>query len=311
MTEISQKLKQVLDEIWQVVMGQEELKQDILIALLSSGHILLEWVPWLAKTLTVSSFAHTLWLDFQRIQFTPDLLPSDIIWARIYNPESREYEIKKWPIFSNIILADEINRAPSKVQSALLEAMQEKQVTIGDTTITLPSPFIVLATQNPLEQEGTFPLPEAQLDRFTIQTILNYPSQEEELQILKTESSRKSYKLKKILTKKDIHEAIEKIASQEISETAYQYICNIVRATRDTKIAPHMMIGASPRASLALAECSKVLSFLKWRNFVLPEDIKSLAPRILRHRIILHYEALADGITSDMAIQELLEHIKV
>ncbi|MCH8518266.1 MoxR family ATPase [Candidatus Gracilibacteria bacterium] len=311
MENLQAKLGDVLTEVGKVVVGQDELKQHILIALLSEGHILIEGAPGLAKTLTVSSFAKTLGLEFQRIQFTPDLLPSDIIGARIYNPDTKNFEVKKGPIFSNIILADEINRAPSKVQSALLEAMQEGQVTIGDTTFPLPSPFMVLATQNPLEQEGTFPLPEAQLDRFLLHHTLEYPSYEEELHIIQEDANRKNIKLKKILSSEDIKELQESMNSIDIQESLYTYILDIVRATRDKEKYPELMYGASPRASIALLKSSYAKSLLENRSFILPEDIKLLAIPVLRHRIILSYEALAEDISADDIIKKILDNTSI
>ncbi len=300
------KLKEVIEEVSKVVVGQDELKEQILIALLSRGHILIEWAPGLAKTLTVSSFAKTLWLSFQRIQFTPDLLPSDLIWARIYNPDSKSFEIKKWPLFAHIILADEINRAPSKVQSALLEAMQEGQVTIWEETFPLPSPFIVLATQNPLEQEGTFPLPEAQLDRFLLHTILDYPSYEEEREILFWDSERSSIHLKKILNSKDIQVLTGELKDVQVEASLYTYILDIVSATRNNTKYPEILYWASPRAGIALLKSAKARAFLHGRNFVLPEDIKALCKSVLRHRMILSYEALAQEISPDKLIQKIL-----
>lgn len=311
MSENREKLKKILEEVSKVVVWQESLKQDILIALLSEWHILIEWVPWLAKTLTVSSFAKTLGLKFQRIQFTPDLLPSDIIGARIYNPDSQKFEVKKWPIFSHIILADEINRAPSKVQSALLEAMQEGQVTIGDTTFPLPSPFMVLATQNPLEQEGTFPLPEAQLDRFLLHHFLEYPNYHEELEIMKQESVRKNITLQKILQADDIHTFREQRTEIWVQESLYEYIAEIIRATRDTKKYPQILFWASPRASIALLKTASACALIEQRAYILPEDIKKCAYWVLRHRIILSYEALADNISTDTIVSQILQDIPI
>ena len=305
------QINSVIQELSRVVVGQEELKTHILTVFIAKWHILIEWAPWLAKTLTVSSFAKTLWLKFQRIQFTPDLLPSDIIWARIYNPETRSFEVKKWPIFANIILADEINRAPSKVQSALLEAMQERQVTIWEETFPLPSPFMVLATQNPLEQEWTFPLPEAQLDRFLMHHTLQYPNYQEEMDIIKHDLVRNNTHLKKILSKKEINTIQDEINFIQIQEDLYTYILNIVRATRDNKKYPEIMYWASPRASIALLKTAYAHATIKNRNFVLPEDIKTLAPSILRHRIILSYESLAENIVPDDIIKKILDNTPI
>ena len=311
MQEFSEKIQLLLEEVWQVIVGQDSLKRDIVIALLAGGHILLEWAPWLAKTRTVNCFAQALKLDFQRIQFTPDLLPSDLVWAKIYDPDLKEFSTKKWPIFSNFVLADEINRAPSKVQSALLESMEEKQVTIWDTTYKLDSPFIVLATQNPLEQEGTFHLPEAQLDRFLLKTIIEYPTPGEEKKILTGALSREEYKIKKILWKKDISDFKKQIDDIEVSESIFEYICRIILTSRNNSLYPQIIYWGSPRASLALMRCSKVYAAMQWRDFVLPEDIKEMAFPVLRHRIILSYEALAEGITADEMIEKILWNVKV
>lgn len=311
MQEFSEKIQLLLDEVGQVIVWQESLKRDIVIAMLAGGHILLEWAPWLAKTKTVNSFSDALKLGFQRIQFTPDLLPSDLVWAKIYDPDLKEFSIKKWPIFANFVLADEINRAPSKVQSALLEAMEEKQVTIWDTTFKLDTPFIVLATQNPLEQEGTFHLPEAQLDRFLLKTIIDYPTPFEEKKILMWALNREEYKIKKIFGKKDILDFKKQIEQVEVSESIYEYICRIILSSRDSSLYPEIVYGGSPRASLALMRCSKVLAAIEWRNFVLPEDIKEMAYPVLRHRIILSYEAMAEGISPDDMIQKILTHVTV
>lgn len=311
MQEFSEKIQLLFNEVGQVIVGQEWLKRDIVIAMLAGWHILLEWAPWLAKTRTVNSFAQALRLDFQRIQFTPDLLPSDLVWARIYDPDLKEFSIKKGPIFANFILADEINRAPSKVQSALLESMEEKQVTIGDTTFKLDTPFIVLATQNPLEQEGTFHLPEAQLDRFLLKTIIEYPSPSEEKKILTGAFSREQYKIKKIFWKKDITLLKSEIEHIQVSEWIYEYICRIILASRQNSTYPEIVYWGSPRASLALMRCSKVFAAIKWRDFVLPEDIKEMAFPVLRHRIILSYEALAEGVSPDDMIEKILHDVKI
>lgn len=311
MQEFSDKIQLLLDEVGQVIVGQESLKRDIVIALLAGGHILLEWAPGLAKTRTVNCFAEALKLDFQRIQFTPDLLPSDLVGAKIYDPDLKEFSTKKWPVFANFVLADEINRAPSKVQSALLEAMEEKQVTIWDTSYKLDTPFIVLATQNPLEQEGTFQLPEAQLDRFLLKTIIEYPTPHEEKKILTGALLREEYKIKKIFWKKDIADFKKQIEQIEVSESIFEYICRIILTSRDNKLYPEIVYGGSPRASLALMRCSKVFAAMQGRDFVLPEDIKEMAYPVLRHRIILSYEALAEWITADDMIAKILTHVKV
>lgn len=307
--EYIEKIQSLFSELDSVIVGQETMKRDILIALLSGGHILLEWAPGLAKTLTVKTFSDAVSLWFQRIQFTPDLLPSDLIGAKIYNPESKTFDVRKGPLFANIILADEINRAPSKVQSALLEAMEEKQVTIGDESYKLDTPFMVLATQNPIEQEGTYHLPEAQLDRFLLKTVLDYPTSDQEISILKGQKSRKNTKIEKVLSKKDIADIQKHIEEIHVSESIYSYIKDIVFATRENKdIAKWVAYGVSPRASLALLSCSQVLAYISGRDFVTPEDIKEMAFPVLRHRFVLSYEALAEDVTPDSIIEHILEH---
>ncbi|MCD5374985.1 AAA family ATPase [Candidatus Gracilibacteria bacterium] len=311
MQDFSKKIEDLLDEVGRVIVGQDDLKRDIIIALLSGGHILLEGVPGLAKTRTVSSFSQALSLDFQRIQFTPDLLPSDLIGARIYDPEAKIFEVKKGPIFANFILADEINRAPSKVQSALLESMQEKQVTIGDETFKLDNPFMVLATQNPLEQEGTFHLPEAQLDRFLLKTLVDYPSAGEEKEILMKSGAIDKQKISKIIGKKEIKQLRSVVENIEVSESIYEYICRIIFASRNTNKYPEIMYGGSPRATIALLAASKALAGIQGRDFVLPEDIKEMAHAVLRHRIIMSYQAMAEDISSDNIIERILADVKV
>lgn len=311
MQDFQDKIQQLLDEVGRVIVGQENLKRDIVIAMLSGGHILLEWAPGLAKTRTVSVFSDALRLDFSRIQFTPDLLPSDLIGAKIYDPDAKEFQVKKGPIFANFVLADEINRAPSKVQSALLEAMEEKQVTIWEQTFKLDNPFMVLATQNPLEQEGTFHLPEAQLDRFLLKSIVEYPSHNEEKEILTKSLEREEVKITKIFGKKDIAELKKQIENIKVSESVYNYICSIVFASRDMEKYPEISYGASPRASLALLKTSKTLAAISGRNFVLPEDIKEMAYGVLRHRIILSYEAMAEGVSTDNMIERILSDVRI
>ncbi len=311
MTEFSQKIQELQDEVGKVIVGQEDLKRDIVIAMLAGWHILLEGAPGIAKTRTISTFSQALKLAFQRIQFTPDLLPSDLIGAKIYDPELKEFQVKKWPIFANLVLADEINRAPSKVQSALLEAMEEKQVTIGEETFKLGEPFMVLATQNPLEQEGTFSLPEAQLDRFLLKTIVSYPNEKEEKQILTGALTRDSQKITKIFWKKELETYKKKIEEIEVSQSVYEYICNIIFASRDTQKYTDIQYGGSPRASLALLKTARIMAAIAGRDFVLPEDVKSMAYGVLRHRIILNYEALAQGITTDDIIEKILQDVKV
>ncbi len=311
MKEFAEKMKELQEEVWKVIVGQDDLKRDIMVALFAGGHILLEGAPGLAKTRTVSTFSEALSLKFQRIQFTPDLLPSDLIGAKIYDPEAKIFEVKKGPVFANFVLADEINRAPSKVQSALLEAMEERQVTIGEETFKLDSPFMVLATQNPLEQEGTFHLPEAQLDRFLLKTIVKYPTPQEEHQILRWALQRDITKISKILSQQDILDIRSMIDEVEVSDSVYDYMCRIISKTRDTQEYTEIMYWASPRASLWLLRTSKVIAALEWRDFVIPEDIKQIAYWVLRHRIILNYEALADGVTTDEVIAKILSDTKI
>lgn len=311
--EFSIEIENLLYEISKKVIGQKTLVRDLLIALFSKWHILIEWAPGLAKTLTVDSLAKTLDLNAKRIQFTPDLLPSDLIGSNVYNPSKNEFYIKKWPIFSNFVLADEINRAPSKVQSALLEAMAEKQVSIWDTTFKLEAPFIVLATQNPIEQEGTFNLPEAQLDRFLLKTVVDYPTETEELEILKNIQSIEKAELKTLFSRQDIFKIQDLVESIYVDENILSYIKDIVFYTRnaDSKISPYISYPVSPRASLSILKTCKALAFLNGRDFVIPEDVKEMAYPVLRHRLILNYEALADGIFVDDIIKTILDNVLV
>jgi MoxR-like ATPase len=313
-----EKIQAVIDEMGKVVVGQERLINRLLVGLFTGGHVLLEGVPGLAKTLTINTLAKILDLHFQRIQFTPDLLPSDLVGTMIYNPLKNEFEVKKGPIFAQIILADEINRAPAKVQSALLEAMAEKQVTIGETTYPLDKPFLVLATQNPVEQEGTFPLPEAQVDRFMLKVFLNYLDKEQELEVMRKMSNMDfNYVPKPILSLKDIQAIRKEINEITISETLERYIIELIFATRNpadyglTKEADYIQFGASPRASIHLNLAAKVMAYLAGRDYVLPEDIKEMTPDVLNHRIILTYEAEADNITSLQIIQTILSSVAI
>lgn len=308
------KIEELKQEIKKVVIWQDLLIRDLLITLFCRGHILIEWVPGLAKTLTISSLSKALDLDFSRIQFTPDLLPSDLIWARVYTPETKEFYIKTGPIVSNFVLADEINRAPSKVQSALLEAMAERQITIADKTIKLDESFIVLATQNPIEQDWTYSLPEAQLDRFLFKTVVSYPSEQEEIEIMKNNTLNFDLKsIKKVLWKKDIL-AIQKLIEEVfVDQNIYEYIKDIVTYTRyqNNEVWKYLFYWASPRASIALLSASKALAFLSDRDFVIPEDIKEIAKQVLRHRLILNYEAIAENIWVDTLIERVLKSVKV
>jgi len=313
-----EKIQLVIDEMGKVVIGQERLINRLLVGLFTGGHVLLEGVPGLAKTLTINTLAKILDLHFQRIQFTPDLLPSDLVGTMIYNPLKNEFEVKKGPIFAQIILADEINRAPAKVQSALLEAMAEKQVTIGETTYPLDKPFLVLATQNPVEQEGTFPLPEAQVDRFMLKVFLNYLDKDQELEVMRKMSNMDfKYEPKSILTFDDIQQIRKEINKITISETLEKYIIELIFATRNpaeyglTKEADYIQFGASPRASIHLNLAAKVMAYLEGRDYVLPEDIKEMTPDVLNHRIILTYEAEADNISTLQIIQTILSSVAI
>ena len=313
-----EKIQKLLDEMGKVVIGQEYMINRLLIGLCTNGHILLEGVPGLAKTLTINTLAKTLHLSFQRIQFTPDLLPADLVGTMIFNPKEGDFEVKKGPIFANLILADEINRSPAKVQSALLEAMQERQVTIGETTFPMDYPFLVLATQNPVEQEGTYPLPEAQIDRFMMKIFVGYLGKEEELAIMRRMANMDfKPELKVILQKEDIIAIRQEINQINISETLEKYIIELIFATRYPadyglrEEAQYIQFGASPRASISLNLAAKALAYFNQRDFVLPEDIKEVAMDVLNHRIILNYEAEADGITTRQVIESILKNVPI
>ena len=312
------KIQNVISEVNKVVVGQDYMIKRLLMGLFTQGHILLEGVPGLAKTLTVNTLSSVLKLNFKRIQFTPDLLPSDVIGTMIYNQKKSSFEVKKGPVFSNIILADEINRSPAKVQSALLESMQEKQVTIGDDSYKLDLPFLVLATQNPIDQEGTYPLPEAQRDRFMMKLNVDYPSKEEELKIMQRMSDLNFKKsTKTILNKKDITAIQNEINKVSISESIEKYIIEIVNATRKpssvklNEFEDYISFGASPRASINLSLASKANAFLSNRNYVMPDDVKEIAHDVLNHRIILNYEAEAEGIKPELIIKNILEKVEI
>lgn len=309
-------VQQLLSEIEKVIVGQKYLVERLLIGLLADGHILIEGVPGLAKTLSVKTLSSTIQTKFQRIQFTPDLLPADLIGTLVYNPQNGDFTTKKGPIFANLILADEINRAPAKVQSALLEAMQERQVTIGENTFKLDQPFLVLATQNPIEQEGTYPLPEAQVDRFMLKLSLSYPDRKEEFEIMERYTTGKNPEVQKVISPEDIIKAREVVNQIYIDEKVKQYIVDIVYATRtpdvyDIKIKDLIAYGASPRASIYLNLAGKAHAFLKGRGYVTPEDIKSIGMDVLRHRIIVSYEAEAEEITSEDVIKRVFDEIEV
>ncbi|WP_186755873.1 AAA family ATPase [Echinicola salinicaeni] len=313
-----EKIEQVINEVKKVVVGQERMVNRLLIGLFTNGHILLEGVPGLAKTLTVNTLAKVLHLDFNRIQFTPDLLPSDLIGTMIYNQQNGDFEVKKGPIFSNLILADEVNRSPAKVQSALLEAMQEKQVTIGENTFQLDRPFLVLATQNPVDQEGTYPLPEAQVDRFMMKVHIDYPQKSDELEVMRRMANM-SYKsdVQAILSKEDIFDIRNKINEVQVSEPLEHYIIELVFATRFPEQyglheeAKYIQFGVSPRASINLNLAARAVAFMDGRDYVLPEDIKEVAEDVLNHRIILNYEAEADNVNTRDLIQIILDKIPI
>ncbi len=310
----------LMSEIHKVVVGQEEMIERTFMGLLCGGHVLLEGAPGLAKTLTVNTLARALQLDFRRVQFTPDLLPSDVLGTVIYNHQTGTFSNKKGPIFANVLLADEINRAPAKVQSALLEAMAERQVTIGDQTYELPRPFLVLATQNPIEQEGTYNLPEAQLDRFMFKAKVGYPSPDEELAIMQRMGGgpeAQKPEVSPVIGPQEI-ESVRKTIDQIIIEAPVQkYIIDVVVSTRDPgaaglqSLGPFIDFGASPRASIALYQAARAHAFMRHRGYVSPEDIKAVAPDVLRHRIILSYEAEAEGVTVEQIVRQILEHVQV
>ncbi|MBL7861199.1 MAG: MoxR family ATPase [Cyclobacteriaceae bacterium] len=312
------KVKQVYSEVAKVVVGQEYMVNRLLVGLFTNGHILLEGVPGLAKTLTISTVARVLHLDFARIQFTPDLLPADLVGTMIYNQKEGKFEVKKGPIFANIVLADEINRSPAKVQSALLEAMQEKQVTIGETTFKLDKPFLVMATQNPVENEGTYPLPEAQIDRFMMKVFVDYPTKDHELEIMRRISNMQfSFEVNPVLTKEDIFAIREEVNKVKISESLERYIIELVTATRKPREykldheAQYIQFGASPRASINMNLAAKAVAFMDSRDYVLPEDIKEVALDVMNHRIILNYEAEADNVRTKDIIKALLTKVPI
>lgn len=310
-------LQDLKREVGKVIVGQEALLEKMLVALLADGHILIEGVPGLAKTLAVKTLSQAIHAQFQRIQFTPDLLPADITGTLIFNPKDGMFYPKRGPVFSNFVLADEINRSPAKVQSALLEAMQERQVTIGEQTYKLPSPFMVLATQNPVEQEGTYPLPEAQVDRFMLKVLITYPTKEEEKVILERMASHKKIEVNTQVTPEMILKAREVVDSIYVDEKIKNYIVDLVFATRDPKAAgleklsSFIAYGASPRATIFLTQASKAYAFLNGRGYVTPEDIKAVGLDVLRHRVLLSYEAEAENITSDHIVKQIFDAVDV
>jgi MoxR-like ATPase len=311
------KIQKIKKEVSKVVVGQERMIDGMLIALLCDGHILIEGVPGLAKTTTVNALASSLGLGFKRVQFTPDLLPSDILGAEIYDPKSNSFKIKKGPIFTNLLLADEINRAPAKVQSALLEVMQEKQVTLGDATFKLDLPFFVMATQNPVEQEGVYQLPEAQLDRFMLKIVVDYNTKDEELEIARRISSGAFEKISAVIDASELEELKEAIKSVHIDEEVEKYIIELVSATRNPKeygleeLQDYIQFGASPRVSIDMFKAVKAMAYLRAKEFVTPVDVAYIAKEVMRHRIVLSYEAEAEGITTDEIIQKVLETVAI
>jgi MoxR-like ATPase len=310
-------VQELLAEVNKVIVGQEKLIERLLIGLLADGHILLEGVPGLAKTLAVSTLAQTIQASFQRIQFTPDLLPADLIGTEIYNPRTNEFTPHLGPVFANFILADEINRAPAKVQSALLESMQERQVTISNETYPLEDPFLVLATQNPIEQEGTYPLPEAQVDRFMLKVIVDYPSRAEERVIMDRMTGATLPQVNPVISPADLLQARQRVRQIYVDEKIKEYILDLIFATRYptqsglTELEPLISYGASPRATIFLVLAARSHAFLKGRGFVTPEDIKQVSADILRHRVIVSYEAEAEEINSADIVQRILDHVEV
>lgn len=312
----SQLVQDVMREVGKRVVGQEYMVERLLIGLLTGGHCLLEGVPGLAKTLTVRTLAETVHTSFARIQFTPDLLPADVLGTQVYDQSTGGFSVKRGPIFANILLADEINRAPAKVQAALLEAMQEKQVTIGGTSFVLEEPFLVLATQNPIEQEGTYPLPEAQVDRFMLKLRVGYPTREEEKEVMRRMSSGDPIPVQTVAAPEQILEARRRIADLYMDERIVDYVVDIVHATRRpreaglTDLVPLIEFGASPRATIALAQASRAHAFLRGRTYVTPDDVKAIAPDVLRHRVLTTYEAEAEEVTSDDVVTRILGAIE-
>jgi MoxR-like ATPase len=307
----------VRNEVARVIVGQRYLIDRLLIALLCDGHILIEGVPGLAKTLSVNTLAQTIGASFVRISFTPDLLPADVTGTQIYNPQEGEFHIRKGPVFANIVLADEVNRAPAKVQSALLEAMQERQVSIGGTTFPLPQPFMVLATQNPIESEGTYPLPEAQLDRFMLKAVVGYPTRQEERQILERFENGAMPPVSQVVSVDALVAARAAVQQVHLNEQMRDYLVHLIFATRDPKsyrldaLAPLVAFGASPRATIYLAQAAKAFAFIDGRGYVAPDDVKAVARDVMRHRIIITYEAEAEGLSSDDIVDRVLQGVAV
>ena len=315
--ETSGFVDRLLQEVGGVIVGQKAMVEQLLIGLLSDGHVLMEGVPGLAKTLTVRTLADAIRTSFQRIQFTPDLLPADLIGTLIYDPRKSEFRTRKGPVFANVILADEINRSPAKVQSALLEAMQERTVTIGEDTYPLPSPFLVLATQNPIDQEGTYPLPEAQVDRFMLKLSVGYPDRDEELEIMRRMSAGPPPAAEPVVTPEEILTAREAVETIYMDSQVERYIVDLVFATREpaqsglAELDPLISFGASPRATIYLAKTSRAHAFLRHRGYVTPEDVRSVAMDVLRHRVILTYEAEAEEVTAEDVVTRVLDTVEV
>ncbi len=311
------KIQNVKNEVAKVVVGQEKMIDSLLIALLCEGHILIEGVPGLAKTTTVNALSKALGLNFKRAQFTPDLLPSDILGAEIYDPQNNQFKIKKGPIFTNLLLADEINRSPAKVQSALLEVMQEKQVTIGDTTFKIDLPFFVMATQNPVEQEGVYQLPEAQLDRFMLKLVVGYNTKDEELEIARRISSGKFENIMPVLSSDELDKLKEAVRAVHVDEEVEKYMIELVNATRYPEqygledVKDYIQFGASPRVSIDMFKVVKAMAFMRGKDFVTPVDVAYIVKELMRHRIVLTYEAEAQGITTDEIIQKVLETVAI
>ena len=311
-------LNDVKESMGRVLVGQDEMIRGLLLGLLADGHVLLEGLPGLAKSLAVSSLAKCVGGEFRRLQFTPDLLPADLVGTQVYNPKTGEWDIKEGPLFANFILADEINRAPAKVQSALLEAMQERQVTLAGITMPLPNPFLVLATQNPVEQEGTYPLPEAQVDRFLIKAVLGYPNRDEEIAIVKRMGPLSKPPEARVATSPEqIVRARKAVNQVYLDDKVLGYIVDLVLATREParvglpELQPLILYGASPRASIALSRCGRANAFLEGRAYVTPQDIKAVGPYVLRHRVLVTYEAEAEEISSESILQKLFDHVPV
>ena len=311
------KIDEIKKEVSKVVVGQEKMIDSLLIALMCEGHILIEGVPGLAKTTTVNALSKALGLNFKRAQFTPDLLPSDILGAEIYDPQNNQFKIKKGPIFTNLLLADEINRAPAKVQSALLEVMHEKHVTLGDTTFKLDPPFFVMATQNPVEQEGVYQLPEAQLDRFMLKLVVDYNTKTEELEIARRISSGSFEEINAVLSREDLIELKEAIKRVHVDSEVEEYMIELVNATRNPsdygleEIKDFIQFGASPRVSIDMFKAVKAMAFMRGKEFVTPVDVAYIAKELMRHRIVMTYEAEAEGITTDEIIQKVLEAVAI